>query len=321
MSEATVAVVGATGCVGRHMCAAFDREGREVLAIARRPGPVVAPHRFVPMDVTAAAPREIAGLFNRHGVDAIVNATGGRLDTDAANEAYNARLVEHLLDATALMPRLPRPPRVVQLGSVHEYGPLPRGRSVSETAEPRPVTSYGRAKLAGTRAVLEATRQGRASGVVLRVVNVCGPHATAASFLSGIVRRLREAGPDGTIELDVDDSERDYVDVRDLADAVVRAVREPVAGQVINIGRGEAVSVRDLVSLLVAVAGRSPQTIKERNGGTDGAGRGDFIRADIGLARRLLDWRPRVSLHDSLRDMWAAAATDALPVRCPLESP
>ncbi|GAA2728858.1 NAD-dependent epimerase/dehydratase family protein [Streptomyces nogalater] len=307
----TVAVVGATGCVGRHVCDAFTRAGHDVVALARRApaGPGRHPHRFLACDPAGLAPRDLADLFQDARVDTVVNAAGGWLNTEDDNRYHHVRLVERLLAGTALMARTPR---LVQIGSVHEYGPVPAGDAVDESREPRPVTVYARTKHAGSQAVLRATRAGDADGVVLRAVNVCGPWVTPASFLGTVTRRLSEAAPGEPVELTLSDARRDFVDGRDLADAVLRAATRPVTGEIFNIGRGEALPIRSLVALLLDVAGLPPGTVKERLQEVASRG-GDWTRVDTRRARRLLGWRPRIDLRTSLHDMWREALTGLPP--------
>ncbi|GHH78980.1 reductase [Streptomyces sulfonofaciens] len=301
----SVAVVGATGCLGRAACTAFAAQGHDVLAIARRHAPGVAARTFAALDLTDAAPAAVTDLLAAHGVDVLVNAAGGWVRTEAEMAGVHVRLVERLLAATAA---LPGRPRIVQVGSIHEYGRTVPGTSVDESAEPAPDTPYGRTKLAGARVLLDATREGAADGVVLRVVNVCGPGTTPASFLGAVTARLRAAAPGEPVELDIADARRDFVDVRDVADAVVRAAERPVTGRVVNIGSGTAVGMAELVALLVSAAGLPPGAVRIRGARAQSYSRGnDWTRADITLAADLLGWRPRVGLRESLRDMWRAA--------------
>jgi nucleoside-diphosphate-sugar epimerase len=295
---ARVAVLGATGCVGGGVCAAFSAGGHHVIAVARHHTPRASPYAFVRLDVAATPPREIAGIFDAEGVGVVVNATGGWLATEEANRHHHVRLVENLLEGTALMARRPR---VVHIGSIHEYGPVPSGMAIDESVEPKPVSPYARTKLEGSEAVLDS------EGVVLRAVNVCGPYVTPASFLGTVLGKLREMTRGERLELNIGDARRDFIDVRDLADAVVRAATAPVAGRVINIGRGEAVPIRELLDVLVAAAGFPPDVIKRQPGTTVSRG-GDWTLADIRLAGRLLGWSPRIGLRDSMREMWAATA-------------
>lgn len=294
------AVLGVTGCVGRQVRDAFQDAGYDVLGVARHPAPHAACYPFTPLDLSAVDPAELAALLDSQRVDVIINATGGWVLPDEAMELAHVRLVERLVAAIRLMSRRPR---LVHVGSIHEYGPVPFGVSIDETVPPNPTTSYARTKLAGSQTVLDATRAGVVDGVVLRVVNVCGPHTTEASFLGAFAAKLRATTPADGLVLNIADARRDYIDVRDLADAVVKAAEAPVVGEVLNIGRGEAVQMRDLVLMLCAAAGFPPEALTRQDGQVQSKG-GGWTQADIGLARRLLGWFPRIGLQDSMRSMW-----------------
>ncbi|RCV47557.1 NAD-dependent epimerase/dehydratase family protein, partial [Marinitenerispora sediminis] len=249
-------------------------------------------------------PAETARILRAARVDTVVNATGGWGSTQEEMAYAHVRLVRRLVAALAL---LAHRPRLVQVGSVHEYGPVAPGTLITETTPARPSGDYGRTKLAGARAVLAAAHAGDVDGVVLRVVNVCGPHPPPASFLGALLRRLRAAAPGDDLTVSVADARRDYVDVRDVAEAVLLAATAPATGRIVNVGRGEATEVRELVRLLLAAAGRPAGLVREDAGEVASKG-GDWTRADIRLARDLLGWRPRVDLPGSIRDMWAASA-------------
>ncbi len=294
-----VAVLGATGCVGRQVCAALSRDGHEVVAVARNHAPHVAAHPFLSMDVAATPAEKIADVFETYGVGAVVNATGGWARDEEGMAYAHVHLVERLLEALPLMGSSSSRPRLVHVGSIHEYGPVAAGVLIDESVDPRPATPYARTKLAGSQAVLAAEE---VDGIVLRAVNVCGPYTTEASFLGMVAARLRGTTAAGGLELSIADARRDYLDVRDLAEAVVRALSAP-AGGAVNIGRGVATDMRELVALLVAAAGFPPEVLREQDERVESKG-GDWTRADISLAGRLLGWRPRISLPDSIRDMW-----------------
>ncbi|MFD3540798.1 NAD-dependent epimerase/dehydratase family protein [Streptomyces sp. NPDC058662] len=299
----TVAVLGATGSIGRQVSAAFARAGHEVLGVARRPAPHAAGLPFVPLDLASAAPGEITELLASHDVGVVVNATGGWAVTEEAMHQAHVTLVDRALAAVAA---LPKRPRFVQVGSIHEYGFVPPGTSIDESVAPDPSTPYARTKLAGSTAVLEAARAGDVDGVVLRAVNVCGPHPSQASFLGTVLHRLRGVAPGERLQLMIADAARDYIDVRDVASAVLRAADAAAPGTVFNIGRGETPTMRELVTTLVEVAGFPPGTVEETGGAVESKG-GGWTKADIRYAERVLGWRPVIGLRDSLRDMWEAA--------------
>ncbi|MFH8930863.1 NAD-dependent epimerase/dehydratase family protein [Streptomyces pristinaespiralis] len=300
-----VAVVGATGCVGRHVCAAFAGGGSEVVGVARRYAPHVGAHRFVPLDAAGCSPEQLAEFLAAEAVDAVVNAT---LGWGEELHRVNVELVERLIGALRLLPAARRP-RLVQLGTVHEYGPVPQGTPVTELTPPAPVTEYARAKLAASRAVLGAAG---IDAVVLRMANTIGPHPAPGSFLGSLAARFTEAAasPGERIELTVAaGARRDYVDVRDAADAVVRAAFAGHLGpdqRLFNIGTGTARGIDTLVLALAQACGLPASALALRTGevAAQGASTGtDFTCLDASRARAVLGWSPRRSPAESMRAM------------------
>ncbi|ULR51521.1 NAD-dependent epimerase/dehydratase [Streptomyces deccanensis] len=215
-------VLGATGTLGRHVTAALRAAGDAVTPLSRG-GPD-------PLDLTTTAPDELADLLHRYRPDVVVNASGRIWHaTEEELWAVNAEAVARL---AGVMAALPWRPRLVHLGSVHEYGPGEPGTGIGENRAPAPVTPYGRAKLGGTRAVLEAVRDQGLDAVVLRVANVFGPGMSPSSLLGGVAERLARAergrnrdDPPLRLRLAPLRARRDFVDVRDVADAVVAVAR------------------------------------------------------------------------------------------------
>lgn len=304
-----VVVLGAGGFLGRSVCRALRDAGDRVVAVpgTGRGGP----------DLVTAGPRRIAALVTEARADAVVNAAGRAWQADE-HQMYvgNAELPACVVRGLALMDR---PPRLVQLGSVHEYGAGTLATATDESTEPRPLTPYGRTKLQGAQAVLAAVRPDGVPGTVLRIANVCGPGAHPGSLLGSVAGRLaalaRERHPsDAQAELHLPPLRawRDFVDVRDVADAVVRTVRADAAdvvGEVINIGGGAAVHTRDLVDRLVAVS-ELPVRVVEAADRTPPSGPArtdtEWQQLDIARAAKVLGWQPRHSLDHSLRDLFAA---------------
>ncbi|MEU2956394.1 NAD-dependent epimerase/dehydratase family protein [Streptomyces xanthochromogenes] len=306
----SVVVLGATGFVGRHVCEVFDAAGWRVTGVARSVRGPATPYERAALDVVAAGPDRIAALLDEHAAEVVVNAAGAVWQaTEDDMTRANAELVERLVAATA---PLAARPRLIQLGSVHEYGPVPR-TGITEDTPTAPVTPYGRSKLAGARALLEATAAGAAEGLVLRVSNVSGPGTHRASLLGMVAHHLATSAPE-PLRLAPLLAHRDFVDVRDVADAALAAARSDASGRVLNIGGGQATSVRSLVLRLTELAGAAAEIVEAPSAG----GRppeAEWQRMDIGRAERLLGWSPRRSLDDSLRDLLAhaRAAVERVP--------
>ncbi|MDT0329528.1 NAD-dependent epimerase/dehydratase family protein [Nocardiopsis lambiniae] len=305
----TVVVLGATGWIGRHVLAAHARTGRPAVAVAREPAPHLGGHPFHRLDLAEAGPEEMARLLEAHDARVVVNATDAANSRDGWHrpeselEKGNVGAVATLVDAVEAVER---PPRLVHLGTLHEYGPVPDGTAVHEDTPPRPANAYARTKRAGSDTVVRAAREGRVDAVVLRVANVCGPHPSPASFPGVLLERFRRAVAGERVSLRVTGDRRDFVDVRDVARAVVLAGDRPgVSGRILNVGGGRAVGIGEMVAWLRRTSGVDPDRVQEVLEPVAGMG-GGWMLADIAAAGRLLGWRPVVPVSDSLHDMWYA---------------
>jgi len=294
-------VIGGTGFVGATVCSVLRQRGYDVLALGRRTAPGVQVCDLLDTDV-----EELTGLLDRHRPAVVVNAAGAVWDcTPEQMHQLNFVLVQRLLLA---LRQMRHPARLVQLGSVHEYGVQPDGVPLAETMTPSPNTPYGTTKLRGTEAVLAAP----VDGVVLRVTNVLGAGAPAVSLPGRVAAELARAKADcepAVLTLSPLRAHRDFVDARDVAGAVLRAAAADVAGEVINVGRGDPVPVRAIVAGLVELSG-VPTTVVET--GTQEGTRSlalDWQQADVRKAKALLDWQPVYSLADSLRALWESSTS------------
>jgi dTDP-6-deoxy-L-talose 4-dehydrogenase [NAD(P)+] len=308
MRPGRAVVLGGSGFLGRHICDAFVAAGDEVIAVSRRLDRVPRA-RVVRLDLADTNPGTLRDLLAAAAPTVVVNAAGGVWGVSEEQlVASNVTVVRHVVTAVA---GLPRPTRLIQLGSVHEYGPVPVGEPITEATEPNPVDPYGRTKLIGSRHVLDAA--GYIDAAVLRVGNVTGPGAPTGSLLGRVASQLRAAagtGEPAVLTLAPLRSKRDFVDVRDVARAVVAAATAPVRGAVVNVGRGEAVSVRWLVDTLIEASGLPARVVETADPAKGARGAGiEWQQIDPTTARRLLGWRPAWALTDSLRALWESAAT------------
>ncbi|MET9390159.1 NAD(P)-dependent oxidoreductase [Streptomyces sp. NPDC006624] len=301
-ANGTVVVLGGTGFLGRHVCAALHERGLDVVAVARTPPADPPPWRFLSRDLAASAPAGLARELAAIGPGVVVNAVGsiwGRRDEQMWEAAAVPTL--RLLDALDL---LSERPRLVHLGSVLEYGRMREGSSTTAVAETRPTSAYGRAKLAATLAVLDRLHTGRLTGMVLRISNLAGPGSPDVSLLGQVAGQLARAnGRPAVIRLDPLLAHRDYVDVRDVAEAVVAAALSPRSGELVDIGSGESTSVRTLVDLLIDRSGL-PAVVEEHSGAGRQHSTETWSRVDPGPAWRALGWRPRRPLTDAVEAYW-----------------
>lgn len=304
-----VAVLGGTGFLGGPICRALADQGHAVVAVARNPKSIGSGVVVRALDLAAADVDEITEVLRDLDPDVVINAAGGMWGlNDAQMLAVNVTLVERLIEAAG---RLPRRVRVVQLGSVHEYGLVPVDTSMPEQLAPAPVMPYGGFKVRCTVAITEAHRRGLIEGVTLRVGNVIGAGQPGHSLLGVVAGRLRDAqraGERARLELAPLGSRRDFVGLSDVVAAVLLATtRSDAAGRVINIGRGEAASARDMVQLLIDVSEVPTDLVEaERTGPAETT----WQRLDVGLAATVLGWSPSDDLHTEMKQLWEHAGAE-----------
>ncbi|MCO1580331.1 NAD(P)-dependent oxidoreductase [Crossiella sp. SN42] len=307
MSARTVraVVLGGTGFLGRHLCRHLARSGYEVLALARRPAPLPAGCRFQRLDLTGVAPDRLAALLAAERAAVVVNAAGALWEADdPAMVALNAAAVDILLTALGML----RPaPRLVHLGSVYEYGRQPEGAELTETSPADPRTTYARTKFRATQDILSAG--GHVAALVLRLSTVIGPDAPRQSLLGQLAAQLAGHPADPVpLELPPLSGNRDFVDVRDVAGAVLAAARRPGVTGVLNIASGRLVPVRAAVRELIEISGRPVTAVTRLRGRPrrdDGFGAHRIV---IDQARHRLGWTPTRGLTDALHALWAQAS-------------
>ncbi|GAA2078651.1 NAD-dependent epimerase/dehydratase family protein [Actinomadura alba] len=284
-------LIGASGFIGRHIRARAT--GFQVVTISRSQGA-----GDVCLDLAAAGPAEVAKLIDEEAPDAVVNCSGVTGGDPAEMVSGNVVAVANLVAALAAVPV-----RLVHVGSAAEYGQVAPGNPITESTEPRPVGPYGVTKLAGT----EIVRAAVSDAVVLRVFNPIGPGMPGSTLPGRVAARLR--GRDAEVRVGSLAAHRDFVDVRDVADAVLAAAG--CAGPlppVLNVGSGRATPLREVVTALSEIAGPGSRIVEDTAGGSARSAGVPWQQADISAIGRALGWAPTTDLTASLRDLWKDTA-------------
>jgi dTDP-L-rhamnose 4-epimerase len=149
---------------------------------------------------------------------------------------------------------------------------------------------------------------GRAYGiptVALRFFNVFGTRQALSNPYTGVLAIFASRLLNGNRPLIFEDGRqrRDFVSVRDVVQACRNALElESAVDQAINVGSGRAYMILEVGEMLGRVLGSS---IEPEITGKYRVGDIRHCVADIGLARRLLDYEPHVTLEDGIVELAA----------------
>lgn len=196
--------------------------------------------------------------------------------------------------------------RVVYAASSSAYGDQPT-LPKREEMRPDPLSPYAVAKLVGEYYCQVFTRAYNLETVALRYFNVFGPRQDPSSEYSGVISRFTSALLSDEQPVIYGDGEqsRDFTYIADVvAGNMLAAETTKGIGQVINVARGERITLNQLLDTMKTVTGRTAVQAEYRD---PRAGDVRHSLADIARARELLGFEPRVSLEDGLRktiDWW-----------------
>jgi nucleoside-diphosphate-sugar epimerase len=261
-----VLVTGGAGFIGSHVCEALVARGTRVRVLDDfSTGNAANLARIWREIEVIEGSLESPGAVGRAVMDAteIVHlaARSSVAESIGARELYERVNVSGTCTlfaaATAAKVR-----RVVFAASSSAYGD--HAAPHEESLEPRPMSPYAATKVAGERMVRELAESGGVDAVSLRFFNVYGmrqdPNSAYAAVIARFTSRIA-AGQPVTIFGDGLQT-RDFIDVRDTAQAVLAALdaERPLGGAVLNVGTGRAVSIATLARLVGAVLGKPVAT-------------------------------------------------------------
>lgn len=308
-----VLVTGATGFVGRALCAELLRHGHAVCAALRRAE-----------DLTRLA---------LEGVDAIAVGTVNAA-TDWRNALAGCETVVHLAARVHVMREEAADPltefravnvegtlnlarqaakagvrRFVYLSSIKVNGEqtLP-GRPFAEQDVPAPLDPYGVSKYEAEEGLRKLAQQTGMEVVIVRPPLVYGP-GVKANFLN-MMRWLHKGVP---LPLGAIHNYRSLVALDNLIDLIITCIKHPAAAnQTFLVSDGEDISTTELLQRTGLALGKPARLIPVPAcllmAGAILLGKQavaqrllDSLQVDISKARTLLGWTPPVSVDEGLR--------------------
>jgi UDP-glucose 4-epimerase len=316
-------VTGGAGYIGAHVVDAMRAAGQGVVVLDDLSSGVRERVDDVPLVVGSILYRPLVEETMRaHGVRGIVHLAAKKQVEESVRRPLfyyeqNVEGLRRLLDAATTT----GVESFVFSSSAAVYG-APDEEQVHEDLDCRPVNPYGRTKLVGERMVSDVADATGLRYVALRYFNVAGSAAPSradtgeSNLVPMVFRRLADRRaplifgadhptPDGTCI-------RDFVHVSDIASAHVAAACGLSEGRVTaltaNIGRGEGVSVREMVETIRDVTGTAGESWSEPVVVAARQGDPPRVVASAARIRAELGWQARWGVRDMVESAWAGWA-------------
>lgn len=300
-----VAVLGATGFIGRWVARLLSELGAELELIVR------SGSKAEPLLATLGVEGRIRELHLQEEVGALgellrdsepaitFNAVGYGVHPSERDERaaahLNARLVGALCDAVSLSASDWGGPRLVHVGSALEYGRA--GGDLHEGTKADPTTLYGRTKLAGTRLVERIGQETGTRALTARLFTVYGPGEHEGRLLPSLFRTADSGEP---LALTEGGQARDFTYVEDVAEGLLRlGVSAAEPGETVNLATGTLTEVRAFVETAAQVLSIPEERLLF---GAVPTRPDEMIHEDVRVERleRLTSWRPRTSIAEGV---------------------
>ncbi|MCX4980874.1 UDP-glucose 4-epimerase GalE [Streptomyces sp. NBC_00572] len=317
----TYLITGGAGYIGSHVVRAMTQAGERVVVLDDlSTGYEERVPEGVPLVVGSTLDREVLDrTIAEHGVTGVVHLAGKKQVGQSVEQPLHYYR-ENVFGTTVLLEAVAAAGVRTFLfsSSASVYG-MPDVDLVTEETPCLPLSPYGETKLAGEWLVRAAGAAHGISTACLRYFNVAGAAApeladTGVFNLVPMVFERLDAGeaprifgddyatPDGTCI-------RDYIHVEDLADAHLVAARKLTewaeAGEprdlTVNIGRGEGVSVTEMVELINEITDHTTEPLVTPRRPGDPArvvAAADHIASELG-------WKARHDVRDMISSAWA----------------
>lgn len=282
-----VVVTGASGFIGSHLVRALSARGDEVVAISRRK-PESAVSHWHALDVLGDEARRVSGQ-----ADAIVHLAALSDASLSLREPLRYSQVNALGALNMLEAARARGAMFILASSQRVYAPseapLPEGAPL------RPTDPYGHSKVVAEQWLRMYRNLYQLPATALRFFSVYGPGQGLPGGTSGVVSILLHRAATGE-DIWVDGGKRrDLTHVDDVVQGILLALaKRERCEAVYNVATGVGIPLEDLGHMVLEATGaRSRLHVRETQAADD-------LVADIALARKELDYSPRVGLREGL---------------------
>jgi len=296
------AVTGGAGFVGSHLVKLLVKEGHDVIVIdnlhkgkKENLSPVLKQIQFEKIDIRdyeslEKTMNDIDGVFHQAALTVVQDSF------DKPEEYHDVNVI-----GTENVFKLANKNgfKVIYASSSSVYGHK-KDMPISENTLREPINPYGQTKL-DTEFLFEKYAKLETKIIGLRYFNIFGQGQTLeyAGVITKFLDRIKQnKSPiifgDGT-------QIRDFIFIEDIVMANLLAMGSQVSNSLVNIGTGKAITILELANMIIESSGKSLKPIFKNSL------EGDIRKsqADISLAIKSFNWKPKKDLQDWLKEIFS----------------
>jgi GDP-4-dehydro-6-deoxy-D-mannose reductase len=293
-------VTGAGGFVGKYLSRHLREQGHDVVRAGR------ADDADCDLTLELSDDGSVQAAVAQAHPDVVLHLAAQTFLPEAAQrpiETYET----NILWTARLLGALAAPARLLFVSSAQVYGTTDSSAALTEQTPLRPVEPYAASKAAGEHLCMAAYHTFGRDCVIARAFNHIGPGQDPRFAIPSFARQLAQiaAGSESPVlEVGNLESERDFLDVRDVVRAYALLAERGRAGEAYNVCSGIPRKLKDLLRTLIVQA-HVPVEVREDPARLRPSEVPRIFGDNAKL--RALGWEPHIDLEQSLRDIYESS--------------
>jgi len=195
-------------------------------------------------------------------------------------------------------------PKILLIGSAAEYGIVnDSDLPVNETCKKKPISNYGLSKVFLDKLAEKYILNSKIRIYRAKPFNIIGPGQSenlVTGSISSQIEKIRKGLQPYELYVGNLEAERDFIDIRDVVAAYWKIMNSNFSGEVFNIGSGKPIKIRNIVENFIKFSGLNIKVVQK----------GKLVKkidipsiyADITKIRKMLKWKPEITLEQSIKD-------------------
>ncbi|WP_208732131.1 NAD-dependent epimerase/dehydratase family protein [Leptospira perdikensis] len=295
MDNPKLLVFGGTGFIGSHIVTEGVKRGLHVTCVSHKKKIQTNEHlSSILADLNST--ESIKSILSKESFEYIIHA-GGYIDHTHYKNGGEKVIQQHLNSLYSIVSNLDRTKlkRFIFLGSSDEYGnaKAPQMESIRE----KPISPYSFAKTAGSHFLQMLHKSENFPATIARLFLTYGPGQDDNRFLPMIIKGCLK---DEEFPTSYGEQLRDFCYIQDTVDGIFSMLdSDEAVGEIFNLASGRKISIRSMIDKIVQLVGKGKPIYGQV---PYRVGENMELYADITKAKEILNWEPKVSLDEGLKE-------------------